>query len=207
GWRLVKLVPLLISGRNWIVEYLWFRTRRRSMPLQNGESPCIGISVAVTNCTVHGGWTSWSSWSACSQSCGLLAVKTQRRTCGNPAPAHSGRVCVGQDRNEIYCTSNPPCPAMSPPPRDGQWGSWGAWDDCTVPCGGDYRVRRRRCDNPSPQDGGRGEVDDVWSDRVLWSAELVTDETLDQGNGVVGQTGHCVLLVVDKVCARENATS
>jgi hypothetical protein len=37
-------------------------------------------------------------------------VKTQRRTCGNPAPAHGGRVCVGQDRNEIYCTSNPPCP-------------------------------------------------------------------------------------------------
>ncbi|KAJ9581527.1 hypothetical protein L9F63_023301, partial [Diploptera punctata] len=56
------------------------------------------------------------------------------------------------------------------------------------------------------QHQGRGEVDDVWSDRVLWSAEVVTDEPLDQGNGVIGQTGHCVLLVVDKVCARENAT-
>ncbi|PSN40455.1 Semaphorin-5B, partial [Blattella germanica] len=131
------------------------RTRQcNNPPPQNGGAPCAGISVAVTNCTVHGGWTAWSSWSACSQSCGL-AVKTQRRTCGNPAPAHGGRVCVGQDRNEIYCTSNPPCPAMTPPPRDGQWGSWGAWDECSAPCGGGYRVRRRRCDNPSPQDGGQ----------------------------------------------------
>ena len=86
------------------------RTRQCNNPApQNGGSPCVGIAIAVTNCTVHGGWTAWSSWSACSQSCGL-AVKTQRRTCGNPAPAHGGRVCVGQDRNEIYCTSNPPCP-------------------------------------------------------------------------------------------------
>lgn len=86
------------------------RTKHCNNPApQNGGSPCVGIAIAVTNCTVHGGWTAWSSWSACSQSCGL-AVKTQRRTCGNPAPAHGGRVCVGQDRNEIYCTSNPPCP-------------------------------------------------------------------------------------------------
>ncbi|KAJ9581072.1 hypothetical protein L9F63_023751, partial [Diploptera punctata] len=144
-----------ISGSGQGEDQCRCRTRHCNNPSpQNGGSPCIGISVAVTNCTVHGGWTSWSSWSACSQSCGL-AVKTQRRTCGNPAPAHGGRVCVGQDRNEIYCTSNPPCPAMSPPPRDGQWGSWGAWDDCTAPCGGGYRVRRRRCDSPSPQDGGQ----------------------------------------------------
>ncbi|XP_069679507.1 semaphorin 5c [Periplaneta americana] len=131
------------------------RTRQcNNPPPQNGGSPCSGIAVAVTNCTVHGGWTAWSSWSACSQSCGL-AVKTQRRVCGNPAPAHGGRVCVGQDRNEIYCTSNPPCPAMTPPPRDGQWGSWGPWDECSAPCGGGYRIRRRRCDNPAPQDGGQ----------------------------------------------------
>lgn len=131
------------------------RTRQCNNPApQNGGSPCVGIAIAVTNCTVHGGWTAWSSWSACSQSCGL-AVKTQRRTCGNPAPAHGGRVCVGQDRNEIYCTSNPPCPAMTLAPLDGQWGSWGPWDECSVPCGGGYKIRRRRCDNPAPQNGGQ----------------------------------------------------
>nr|CAD7441943.1 unnamed protein product [Timema bartmani] len=123
-------------------------------PPQNGGKGCTGISMSVTNCTVHGAWTSWSAWSACSQTCGM-AVKTRRRTCGNPAPAHGGRVCVGQDRNEIYCTSNPPCPALTPPPRDGGWSSWDPWEECSAPCGGGYRVRRRRCDNPAPQHGGQ----------------------------------------------------
>ncbi|MPC89076.1 Semaphorin-5A [Portunus trituberculatus] len=63
----------------------------------------------VTNCTVHGGWTAWSSWSQCSANCGI-AVKTRRRTCSNPAPKHGGRVCVGQERTEIYCHSLPRCP-------------------------------------------------------------------------------------------------
>lgn len=44
---------------------------------------------------------------------------------------------------------------MTPPPLDGQWGSWGPWDGCSVQCGGGYRIRRRRCDNPAPQNGGQ----------------------------------------------------
>lgn len=84
---------------------------------------------------VHGAWTSWSPWSQCSQTCGI-AIKTRYRTCGNPAPAHGGRVCVGPDRNEIYCTTNPPCPQQTPPPRDGQWSEWSNWGECSAPCGG-----------------------------------------------------------------------
>lgn len=86
------------------------RTRQCNNPEPSNEgSPCRGMSVSVTNCTVHGQWTAWSAWSACSETCGI-AVKTRTRMCGNPAPAHGGRVCVGQDRTEIYCASNPPCP-------------------------------------------------------------------------------------------------
>ena len=40
-------------------------------------------------------------------------------------------------------------------PLDGQWGSWGPWDECSTPCGGGYRIRRRRCDNPAPQNEGQ----------------------------------------------------
>lgn len=64
-------------------------------------------------------------------------------------------MCVGSDHSEIYCTNSPPCPAPQQPPRDGQWGPWGAWDECTASCGGGYRSRRRKCDNPSPQSGGQ----------------------------------------------------
>lgn len=118
-----------------------------------GGSPCAGSSTRVANCTVHGGWTPWSSWSACSQSCGM-AVKTRRRACGNPAPQHGGRVCVGQDRHEMYCHSNPPCPAISGPVRDGGWSSWSSWSECTAKCNGGFMMRTRACNNPPPQQPG-----------------------------------------------------
>ncbi|XP_062714042.1 semaphorin-5A [Aedes albopictus] len=130
------------------------RTRTCDNPSpKNGGRSCTGMSIAVTNCTVHGGWTDWSAWSACSQTCGM-AVKTRRRTCGNPKPAHGGRVCVGPDRAEIYCSHLPPCPAPKQPPIDGGWGPWGVWGECSAPCGGGYRIRRRKCDDPTPQNGG-----------------------------------------------------
>lgn len=131
------------------------QTRQCNNPApQNGGRVCEGLSIAVTNCTVHGGWTPWSAWSACSATCGV-AVKTRRRTCSNPTPAHGGRVCVGQERAEVLCTENPPCPAEALPPQDGQWGDWKNWTMCSVPCGGGFRKRHRKCDNPPPKYAGQ----------------------------------------------------
>lgn len=130
------------------------RTRTCDNPTpRNGGAQCSGVSTGVANCTVHGGWTEWSPWSACSQTCGI-AVKTRRRTCGNPKPAHGGRVCVGSDRTEMYCQQLPPCPEPRQPALDGGWGPWGGWSECTAMCGGGYRFRRRKCDDPAPQNGG-----------------------------------------------------
>ncbi|ERL94262.1 hypothetical protein D910_11543 [Dendroctonus ponderosae] len=117
-------------------------------PANDGQ-PCGGSSVAVVNCTVHGGWSDWSAWSACSATCGT-AVKTRFRTCTNPAPAFGGRVCVGQDRTEAFCTENPPCPTQ---PTHGGWSGWSHWSACSTNCTG-YKTRDRKCDNPTPKNGG-----------------------------------------------------
>lgn len=120
---------------------------------KNGGEECVGISTEVTNCTVNGGWTEWSAYSGCSSTCGV-AVKTKRRTCGNPKPAFGGRTCVGPDRSEIYCSHLPPCPSPKPQAIDGGWGPWGQWSECSAECGGGFRIRRRECNDPSPQNGG-----------------------------------------------------
>lgn len=130
------------------------RTRTCDNPSpKNGGNGCSGMGISVTNCTVNGGWTDWSAWSSCSQTCGM-AVKTRRRTCGNPKPAHGGRVCVGPDRAELYCSHLPPCPVPKQPPLDGGWGPWGPWGECSTACGGGFKIRRRKCDDPTPQNGG-----------------------------------------------------
>lgn len=130
------------------------QTRQCNNPSpQNDGVPCHGISINVANCTVHGGWTPWSVWSECSATCGL-AYKSRFRSCSNPSPNHGGRVCVGPDSAQIYCIHNPPCSEQRPLPRDGGWGSWGPWEECSASCAGGYKARRRKCDDPPPQNGG-----------------------------------------------------
>lgn len=133
-------------------DYCQCRTRTCDNPApKNGGTGCTGLTIEVNNCTVHGGWTEWSAYSPCSQTCGI-AVKTRKRTCSNPKPAFGGRVCVGPDRSDIYCTLSP-CPAPEAPQIDGNWGPWGGWGECSAPCGSGFRIRRRKCDDPEPMGG------------------------------------------------------
>ena len=64
----------------------------------------------MTNCTQDGQWTSWSEWGPCSKTCDV-GRRYRKRSCGNPAPAFGGRVCVGRDRDSAICNDLPPCNA------------------------------------------------------------------------------------------------
>ncbi|XP_077981821.1 semaphorin-5A-like [Glandiceps talaboti] len=45
-------------------------------------------------------------------------------------------------------------PSCEDPVIHGEWGTWGAWEECSVTCGRGVRYRRRNCDNPAPSDYG-----------------------------------------------------
>ena len=38
---------------------------------------------------------------------------------------------------------------------DGSWGSWGSWESCSKTCGSGTRKSSRRCNNPTPSNGGK----------------------------------------------------
>ncbi|XP_033743626.1 A disintegrin and metalloproteinase with thrombospondin motifs adt-1-like isoform X9 [Pecten maximus] len=105
--------------------------------------PCV-----PTTCPVDGQWGTWNSWTSCSVSCGS-GTRTRSRQCSNPAPAHNGRSCPGNDQDSESCTSGIMCPI------DGQWGTWNSWTSCSVSCESGTRTRSRLCNNPAPAHSGR----------------------------------------------------
>ena len=132
-------------------DYCRCRKRECDSPAPaNGGLTCSGSELVVTNCTQHGGWTAWSEWSGCSQSCGT-GLKTRHRQCGNPVPAHGGKVCVGRDVDEQYCEDLAPCDRHTAgtlwdrPGDSGAWAEWSAWSQCSAQCGPGLKTRQRTC--------------------------------------------------------------
>uniref|UniRef100_A0A3P9CEY4 PROP n=1 Tax=Maylandia zebra TaxID=106582 RepID=A0A3P9CEY4_9CICH len=135
------------------------RYRFCSSPRPSGSGlPCTGPHHEDQVCIIapcDGGWGQWSHWTECTKSCGG-GVRSRRRNCDSPSPEGEGNYCEGLGSK---CQSVPGCHV------DGGWSQWGAWTECSLSCGGGVKFRRRLCDNPSPQSGGRGCLGDAEQQR------------------------------------------
>ncbi|XP_034078366.1 thrombospondin-1-like isoform X1 [Gymnodraco acuticeps] len=123
---------------------------------------CEGTSVQTRDCYPQecdkrfkqdGGWSFWSPWSSCSVTCGE-GVITRIRLCNSPTPQMGGMDCQGDGRQTEICQKSP-CPI------DGSWGPWSIWDTCSVTCGGGFQTRKRLCNDPIAQYGGKECVGDA----------------------------------------------
>ncbi|XP_078059946.1 SCO-spondin-like [Mustelus asterias] len=97
-------------------------------------------------CNVSGDWSDWTPWSGCSTSCGG-GNQHRFRFCNKPPVSGNGLPCIGPEEEDAPCN-------IQQCPRDGHWGTWSPWTDCSRSCGEGVRTRSRLCDSPPPQGGG-----------------------------------------------------
>ncbi|XP_056002317.1 coadhesin-like [Ostrea edulis] len=121
----------------------------------------------------------WGAWSECSATCESNGTRYRRRSCVG---------CCNNVPTETEICGLQACPVH------GSWATWGQYSTCDKSCGGGWKIRYRKCNNPSPSNGGEpcyGDsvqptkcavtncpVDGGWS---AWSAYSMCSETCGQG--------------------------
>lgn len=163
----MKILNLVISDGQWSGWQAWSdcsvpcgqgvktRTRTCNNPLPlNGGKNCVGSVNEVVlcdegECSVRDGkWGLWSSWSLCSSTCSK-GFRKRVRKCNNPTPIN-GKDCEGNNEIVEVCKDRECGEAVN-----GNWGLWSVWSSCDKTCGPGVKAKRRSCDNPPPQWGGK----------------------------------------------------
>ncbi|XP_078352100.1 thrombospondin-2-like [Oculina patagonica] len=132
------------------------RSRTCSNPSpSNGGAQCSGSNKETRECNngpcaVDGGWSDFGEWGECSVTCGG-GIKERTRTCTNPPPAHGGKDCVGNNKEEQECNTDP-CPVKN---VDGGFSAWSKFSACSATCGKGKKTRTRTCTNPPPSGSGK----------------------------------------------------
>ncbi|XP_022098999.1 SCO-spondin-like, partial [Acanthaster planci] len=103
---------------------------------------CQASGTCAINCT----WNDWAEWSTCSRSCGLGLVRRTRSY--NPA-MFGGKEC----NNKNNTIETRPCSLLACPVNGG-YSQWSQWSNCTMSCDGGETQRIRKCNNPTPKNGG-----------------------------------------------------
>lgn len=117
------------------------RTCTNPAPALGGDE-CAGPSrftqtCAPDTCDTDGGWTEWEEGICCD------GVRTNTRTCTNPAPIGDGAACPGPVEQTFSCA----------PDQCDRDGGWTEWEDVTICCNGVKNVTRT-CTNPAPSGNG-----------------------------------------------------
>ncbi|XP_066931974.1 uncharacterized protein [Clytia hemisphaerica] len=92
-------------------------------------------------------YSTWSEWSPCSDKC----VKTRQRFC----PNYNKASCPDASRFGVHTEHGVCTQAECNKKRDGHWGRWSSWGECSHKCGQGTQQRTRKCDDPAPKNGGK----------------------------------------------------
>ncbi|CAC5422959.1 Neurotrypsin,Scavenger receptor cysteine-rich type 1 protein M130,Mucin-like protein,Hemicentin-1,Thrombospondin-2,Semaphorin-5A [Mytilus coruscus] len=82
----------------------------------------------------------------CSTSCGY-GHQERRRRCNSPTPSARGSACNGTTIQTQWCN-------VVSCPVDGNWSEWSFWNICSATCNGGIQERTRKCNAPTPSNGG-----------------------------------------------------
>ncbi|EDV28329.1 uncharacterized protein TRIADDRAFT_53875 [Trichoplax adhaerens] len=125
------------------------------------------VKIDAVNCTGVQNYSPWSEWSPCSKSCGFDGVQRRTRSCGRPP-------CDKTTEETRSCNQQIICPAI-----DGAWSEWSSWASCNKKCDNDMvTTRKRECNNPTPQYGGRDCSGDYLEQKSCLASQYCQEQTL-----------------------------